>query len=76
MKIEIFNSCGCGSSDFYETVKQVAAEFQPGAEVIMVSAVKDIAGRGIMRTPALAVDGKVVCAGRVPKREEIAGWLG
>ncbi|VBB06457.1 Hypothetical protein LUCI_1689 [Lucifera butyrica] len=28
-----------------------------------------------MRTPVLAVDGKVVCARRIPKAEKVEGWI-
>lgn len=31
---------------------------------------------GILATPDIVVDGKVVHSGGVPTREKIAGWLG
>ncbi len=34
-----------------------------------------IAKFGVMFTPALAINGKVMVAGRVPSPEEIAAWL-
>ena len=36
----------------------------------------EIALRGVMSTPALAIDGVVVLAGRVPTRVQVADWLG
>lgn len=35
----------------------------------------DIISRGIFLTPGVVVDGKVVSAGRVPKRKQILEWL-
>jgi len=32
-------------------------------------------GYGVMQTPALVIDGKIKCMGRVPAATEIAGWL-
>ena len=29
---------------------------------------------GILSTPALVINEKVVCAGRIPKREQIVDW--
>lgn len=34
-----------------------------------------IAGYGVMATPGVVVDGRVVHAGGLPSREAIAGWL-
>jgi len=31
---------------------------------------------GIMSTPGVAIDGKVVHAGGVPDRRKVEGWLG
>jgi hypothetical protein len=39
------------------------------------SATPAIVRQGVLSTPALVVDGRVVAAGRVPGRDEITGWL-
>jgi 3-dehydroquinate synthase class II len=38
--------------------------------------VERMAELGVMRTPAVAFDGKVVLAGRIPKAEEVRKLLG
>lgn len=45
------------------------------ATVEKVTAYPDIAAYGIMSTPGLVIDEKVVLSGRVPKRDEIARLL-
>jgi small redox-active disulfide protein 2 len=36
---------------------------------------RDIARYGVMRTPGVVIDGKVVHAGGVPSRAQVQGWL-
>ena len=75
MKIEIFGS-GCSNcTKVYEIVEEVISKSGIDADIIKVTDMKEIVSRGIMRTPALAVNGKVVCAGRIPKIQEVEGWI-
>ncbi|GAB4478446.1 MAG: hypothetical protein OHK0044_25420 [Burkholderiaceae bacterium] len=37
--------------------------------------IEDIVAAGVMRTPGVIVEGKVVHAGGIPNRDAIAGWL-
>jgi len=45
------------------------------ATVEKVTDIVEIAGRGVMSTPGLVIDGRVVSSGRVPDAEEIARFL-
>lgn len=40
-----------------------------------VEELRDIMGYGIMSTPGVVIDGKVVHAGGVPSREKIEQWF-
>ena len=40
-----------------------------------VEEIKDIMGYGVMSTPGVVIDGKVVHAGGVPGRDKIEQWL-
>ena len=48
-----------------------------GAEVTLekVEELRDIMGYGVMSTPGVVIDGKVVHAGGVPARDKIDQWL-
>jgi small redox-active disulfide protein 2 len=51
------------------------AELNLGADVQKVTDFKKIAEYKIFSTPALVINGQVVCSGRIPSLEEIKEWL-
>ena len=74
--IEVLGS-GCQKCQHVERiVREVVDEARIEAEVRHVTDYGEIAARGVLATPALAIDGRVVVAGRIPTREQVATWLG
>ena len=59
-----------------QRVEQVAKELGTPITLEKVEEIQDIMTYGILATPGVVVDGKVVHSGGVPPREKIAGWLG
>lgn len=63
-----------------ETMAQMVndAATKLGVEVTVekISDYAEIAGFGVVSTPGLVVDGKVVHAGGLPKTEDVARWIG
>ena len=45
------------------------------AEIVHVTDYREIAARGVMSTPGLAIDGRLVSSGRIPVAGDIAEWL-
>ena len=45
------------------------------AEVLHVTDHREIMAHGVLSTPGLVIDGKVVSAGRIPSAGDIAVWL-
>lgn len=67
---------GCKRCDATEAmVKQAAAKLGVAVEVEKVSDLKSIAMAGVLSTPGIAVDGKLVHAGGLPDAAKIEGWL-
>lgn len=58
-----------------ETVMEVLTEINVPAEIEHVRDAKEIARYGIMGSPALIINRKVVAIGSVPPRENIKKWL-
>jgi small redox-active disulfide protein 2 len=56
-------------------IEDVAAEKGVPVQLEKVKDIQAIMGCGVMSTPDVVIDGKVVHAGGVPSREKIAGWL-
>ncbi len=76
MKIEIlgvgFPKCKQLAANAEAAVKELNIQ----ADVCKVMDIDRITGYGVMLTPALAVDGKVVSAGKVLSKDEIKRMLG
>ena len=70
MKIDVLGT-GCPKCEkLAETAEAAARELGVAYELEKVTDIKDIMNYGVMMTPALAVDGKVVAAGKVLSVEE------
>lgn len=75
MNIKILGS-GCNNCEVtYKHVKEALVAKQVEAEVIKVTDFKEIMKYGVMKTPAVVIDEKVVIAGRVPSQQEIENLL-
>ena len=70
---------GTGCANCRATVRRVedvATELGVPIKMEKVEAIQDIMAFGILATPGVVIDGKVVHSGGVPSREKIAGWFG
>ena len=70
MKIEIFGS-GCTRCKQTEKIMKMAVEeMGSDATVEKVTDMMIIMEKGIVSTPAVAVDGKIVLSGKIPSLDE------
>jgi len=51
------------------------AELKVAAAVEKITDIKVMMSYGILATPGLVINGKVKCAGRIPRPEEIIAWI-
>jgi len=74
-KIEVLGP-GCANCQRLEAVAHEAARLAGiEAEIVKITDYGEIAHYGILRTPGLVIDGKVVSSGRIPSAGDIAAWL-
>jgi small redox-active disulfide protein 2 len=75
VKIEVLGS-GCANCQRLEALARAAvAKLGVEAEVAHVTDIKEIMARGVMATPGLAVNGKIVSKGRVPSAAEVESLI-
>lgn len=58
-----------------DKVKETVARLNIEAEVSKVEDIMDIMAYGIMRTPGLVIDEKVVLSGRLPSQSELNEFI-
>jgi len=63
----------CGQTE--KIVKEAVAEAGVEATVEKVTDIMKIMTFGVISTPAVVVDGQVMSAGKVPKKEEVQNWI-
>lgn len=75
MEIKVLGT-GCAKCKALEKVtREVVDEINIEATITKVEDIMEIMAFGVMTTPALVVDGKVVLKGRVPNANEIKQLL-
>lgn len=69
---------GTGCANCKTTLKLIEEVAKSKGMEVQLEKIEDIAsimGYGVMSTPGVVIDGKVVHAGGVPDRKKIEGWL-
>ena len=70
---------GSGCANCETTAKLIQEVAQAKGVEVKIDKVQDmgaILGYGVMSTPGVVVDGKVVHSGGVPDRKKVESWLG
>ena len=74
-QIKVLGS-GCRNCEVTaKLIEDVAAAQGKPIQLEKISDMAAILGFGVMSTPGVVIDGKVVHAGGVPDRKKIEGWL-
>ena len=67
---------GCANCVTLEKLcKEAVAENNIDAEIEKITDYKDIMSYGIMSTPGLVINGKVVLSGKLPTKSTLTHWL-
>ena len=75
MEIKVLGS-GCAKcKSTVALIEQVARDMGASITVVKLEEPRDIAGYGVMSTPGVVIDGKVVHAGGVPGRAKVEQWM-
>jgi len=76
MKVVEVLGPGCANCKRLEAVAREAVVMAGvEAEIRKVTDYQEILAHGVMSTPGLVIDGKVVSVGRIPSAGDIAAWL-
>lgn len=75
MEVKVLGG-GCKNCiNLAKNAKEALDELNIQAEIIKVTEMSDILKHGVMSTPALVIDGKVVASGRVLNKKEIVKYI-
>ncbi len=75
MDIKVLGSCCGNCKATMALIEQVARDKRVSVQLTKVEDLREIMSFGVMSTPGVVIDGKVVHAGGLPSREKIERWL-
>ena len=75
MKVEVLGSC-CGNCQrTMDLIAEVARERSAAIDLVKIDDIKQIMSYGVMSTPGVVIDGRVMHAGGMPTRANVEKWL-
>lgn len=75
MKIEVLGT-GCAKCKIlFENAKKALEESGKSAELVKIEDIPSIMKYGVLSTPALVIDGRVIFSGKLASTTEIIGML-
>lgn len=75
MDIKVLGSGCANCKNTVALIEQAAKDKGVTVTLSKVEAMRDILAYGVMSTPAVVIDGKVVHAGGIPNRAKVDQWL-
>lgn len=75
MEIKVLGPGCANCKRLYQEAERAVAQSGVPATITKVESVEEIASFGILRTPGLVIDGKVVASGRIPLTPEIVTMI-
>jgi small redox-active disulfide protein 2 len=75
MDIKVLGTGCANCKNTIALIEQVARDKGVAVTVAKVEELREIMGYGVMSTPGVVIDGKVVHAGGVPSRGKVEQWL-
>ncbi len=73
--IKVLGSGCANCKTTYKLIEEIAAEKGVDVELEKIEDIGQIMSFGVMSTPGVVIDDKVVHAGGVPDRKTIGAWL-
>ena len=58
-----------------KVINVVVQESGSSAKVEKVTDFKEMMALGVMSTPAVIIDGTIMCTGRIPSKSEVMEWI-
>lgn len=74
-EIKVLGSGCANCRNTIRLIEEVATEKGVAIKLTKVEDLREIMQYGVMSTPGVVVDGKVVHAGGIPDRASIAAWI-
>lgn len=75
MNVKVLGTGCANCKTTLKLIEETAAAKGVALQLDKVEDIQAIMAYGVMSTPGVVIDGKVVHAGGVPSRDAIAGWL-
>jgi small redox-active disulfide protein 2 len=75
-KIEVLGPGCTRCKETFRVVQHVVEQAGLAVEVVKDESIERMMALGLMATPGVAIDGKVVISGRIPKADEVRHLLG
>ncbi len=75
MDIKVLGTGCANCKNTVALIEQMAKDCGASITLNKVEELRDIMGYGVMSTPGVVIDGKVVHAGGVPSRDKVAQWF-
>jgi small redox-active disulfide protein 2 len=75
MEIKVLGPGCANCKRLYQEAERAVAQSGVAATLTKVESIEEIASYGILRTPGLVIDGKLVASGRIPLTPEIVTMI-